>query len=146
MLTSPDGILIQSIYHPLRMFSRHARGVSLAPVVDGPTYTAGSRGEVPVLDVSASHDEETGAVSLFLVNRGTSQDLEVEIDFGGRAAGTAVEVEVLSGDDPKAHNSWQAPEVVAPARGRAIRGEDGRLRVTAPALGLTVVRAGPERS
>ena len=141
VLTRPDGILVQSIYHPLQLFSRHAKGVSLAPVVDGPTYEAGARGEVPVLDVSASHDEETGAVSLFLVNRGTSQDLEVEISFGERRAGTAVEVEVLSGDDPKAHNSWEAPEVVAPARGRAVRGDDGKLRVTAPALGLTVVRA-----
>ena len=81
----------------LNSFIRHADVVRIAclaqivnviaPVVDGPTYEAGARGEVPVLDVSASHDEETGAVSLFLVNRGTSQDLEVEIDLGGRRAG-----------------------------------------------------------
>ena len=145
VLTRPDGILVQSIYHPLQLFSRHAKGVSLAPVVDGPTYTAGARGEVPVLDVSASHDEETGAVSLFLVNRGTSQDLEVEIAFGERAAGGSVEVDVLSGDDPKAHNSWERPEAVAPVRGRAARGDDGKLQVRAPALGLTVVRAKLER-
>ncbi len=145
ILTRPDGLLVQSIYHPLQLFSRHAKGVSLAPVVDGPTYTAGARGEVSVLDVSASHDEETGAVSVFLVNRGTSQDLEVEIAFGDRAAGGPVEVDVLSGDDPKAHNSWERPDAVTPVRGRAARGDDGRLQVRAPALGLTVVRARLER-
>ena len=145
ILTRPDGILVQSIYHPLRMFSRHAKGVSLAPVVDGPTYSAGARGEVAVLDVSASHDEETGAVSLFLVNRGISQDLEVEVSFGDRRSGTAVEVEVLSGDDPKAHNSWERPDAVTPVRGRAARGDDGKLQVRAPALGFTVVRARLER-
>ena len=31
VLTRPDGLLVQSIYHPLRMFSRHAKGVSLPP-------------------------------------------------------------------------------------------------------------------
>lgn len=137
---------MQGIYHPLRMFSRHAKGVSLAPVVNGPTYEAGARGEVPVLDVSASHDEETGAVSLFLVNRGTSQDLEVEVYFGDRRFRDRRRLEVLTGGDPKAHNSWQRPDEVGPARGSAARGDDGKLRVRAPALGLTVVRAQLERS
>ena len=76
---------------------------------------------------------------------GTSQDLEVEISFGERRAGTAVEVDVLSGDDPKAHNSWERPDEVTPVRGRASRGDDGKLRVRAPALGFTVVRARLER-
>ena len=49
ILTKPDGMLIQSIYYPFLLFAKHACGVSLKPIVDGPTYTAGARGEVPML-------------------------------------------------------------------------------------------------
>ena len=48
ILTKPDGMLIQSIYYPFLLFSQHARGKSLKPIVDGPSYIAGPRGEVPV--------------------------------------------------------------------------------------------------
>ena len=51
ILTRPDGVLLQSTYYPLQLFSQHARGVSLRPIIDGPSYSAGARGDVPVLDV-----------------------------------------------------------------------------------------------
>ena len=56
ILTRPDGLLIQSIYYPLQLFSQHAWGTSLIPIIESPTYAAGARGEVPMLDVSASYD------------------------------------------------------------------------------------------
>ncbi len=139
ILTSPDGILIQSIYYPLQLFSQHARGVSLTPVVDGPTYTAGARGEVPVVDVSASYDPASGVVSLFLVNRSLSQNIDVQVSFGARRATPNPTSTVLTGNDPKAHNTWEQPDVVKPAPGSASVGAEGLVHVRAPSLGLTVV-------
>ena len=63
ILTRPDGLLIQSIYYPLQLFSQHARGTSLIPIIESPTYAAGARGEVPMLDVSASYEAESDSVS-----------------------------------------------------------------------------------
>ena len=140
ILTRPDGILVQSIYHPFQLYSRHAHGRSLMPIVDGPTYIAGARGEVPALDVSASHDIDADAISVFIVNRDLSRDIDVQVSFGDRRAGPDIEVAMLTGDDPKAHNTWERQDVVTPVAGSAVRNDDGSLQVLAPSLGLVVVR------
>ncbi len=47
----------------------------------------------------------------------------------------------IGGDDVKAANTWDQPDRVKPLRAQAVIDEDGVLRVTTPAPGLTVVRA-----
>jgi len=140
ILTKPDGMLIQSIYYPLQLFSQHAQGLSLTPIVDGPTYTAGSRGEVPVLDVTASYHAESNSVCVFLVNRSLTDDVEVQVSFGDRRATAALKTAVLTGGDPKAHNTWEEPNVVRPNCGSSTVDASGQIDVVAPSLGLTVVR------
>ena len=107
ILTRPDGLLIQSIYYPLQLFSQHARGTSLIPIIESPTYAAGARGEVPMLDVSASYDVARDSVSVFLVNRSLSEDVDVQVSFGDRRAKPNLKTTVLTGNDPKAHNTWE---------------------------------------
>ena len=140
ILTRPDGVLLQSTYYPLQLFSQHARGVSLRPIIDGPSYSAGTRGEVPVLDVSAAYDAGRSGVSVFIVNRDASRDAEVQISFGGRSAGPDVDAVVLTGDDPKSHNTWERPDTIAPKPASAVIDDSGSVHVVAPSLGLTVVR------
>ena len=140
MLTRPDGVLLQSTYYPLQLFSQHARGVSLRPIIDGPTYSAGTRGEVPVLDVSAAYDAGGSAVSVFIVNRDASRDAEVQVSFGGHSAGPDVDAVVLTGDDPKAHNTWERPDTIGPKPANAVIDDGGSVNVVVPSLGLTVVR------
>ena len=141
ILTEPDGMLIQSIYYPFQLFSQHARGVSLTPIVDGPTYTAGARGEVPMVDVSASYDSEKGSVAVFIVNRSLSEGIDVDVSLGDRRLRAEVETTVLTGNDPKVHNSWDAPNVVKPVTGTTTLDSDGQVRLTVPSLGLSVIRA-----
>ena len=141
ILAGPDGLLVQSTYHPFRLYSQHARGVALDPIVESPTYVAGDRGEVPVLDVAASYDAGSRALTAFLVNRDQSQDLDVRLSFGDRKPAPNITVDVLTGDDPKAHNTWERRDAVAPAKGTATLEDDGAVRVSSPALGLVVVRA-----
>ncbi len=138
ILTKPDGMLIQSIYYPLQLFSQHARGKSLKPIVDGPTHTAGARGEVPTLDVSASYDPETDSVGLFVVNRSLADDVEVSVSLGGRCATADLRTTVLTGSDPKAHNTWAEPDVIKPVPGSTSIDAAGHAHHTVPALGLSV--------
>jgi alpha-N-arabinofuranosidase len=141
ILTRSDGVLVQSIYHPFALFSRHARGNALIPVVCGPLYGAGERGDVPVLDAAASYDEETRAVSIFLINRDQQHELVVNVDIAGRQIGPVSRVDLLGGGDVKATNSWEAPNLVAPVAGNASTTTDGSLQIRIPAPGLAVVSA-----
>ena len=141
ILTKPDGILIQSIYYPFQLYSQYARGVSLTPIVDGPTYTAGARGEVPILEVSASYETEGGIVCVFVVNRSLTENVEVQISFGDHRARAELKTTVLNGSDPKAHNTWDRRDVIKPKSDTAFVTDDGALQVTVPSLGLSVVRA-----
>jgi alpha-N-arabinofuranosidase len=141
VLTSPQGVLVQSIYYPFVLFSRYATGNALVPVIDGPTYLAGARGEVPALDAAASFDAAEGTASIFLVNRSQQDELRVRIDLADRAFSRVLGVEVLGGDDVKAANSWEQPNRVVPVQGSAFLDEEGRLEVRVPAPGLAVVRA-----
>ncbi len=138
ILTKPDDLLIQSIYYPFQLFSRHASGVSLKPIVDGPTYYAGARGEVPTLDVTASWNVETNTLSLYIVNRSLEEDIDVEVSVGGCSIAGSPAATVLTGVNPKAHNSWEAPSVIAPEPGSVTVGSEGHMLLKAPSLSLTV--------
>ena len=92
-----------------------------------------------MLDVSASYDVARDSVSVILVNRSLSEDVDVQVSFGDRRAKPNLKTTVLTGVDPKAHNTWQRPDVNRPTPGRATADDEGRIHVLAPSLGLTVV-------
>ena len=138
VLTRPDGILKQSIYYPFALYSEYAKGVSLTPAVDSPTYDAGERGEVQFIDASASYDDKTGDLALFLVNRSVDEDAQVTIDLSDRSITGAGSVQIMTGDDPKLANTWDEPNNVVPGIGNAeLNG--GVLTVDVPKLGMAVV-------
>lgn len=139
VLTRPEGILRQTIYYPLAMFSQHAAGLSLHPVVVAPECPAGERGQVPVLDASASYDPATGTAAVFLVNRGLQTPLSVDIRFADATVASVLDLQVLTGA-PKAANSWEQPDQVQPVAATSQALPDGALRVTVPAPGFAVAK------
>ncbi len=140
ILTRPEGLLLQSIFYPFQYFSRYARGRSLMPVIECPTYEAGERGPVAVLDASASYNEETNSIAIFLVNRQQEGELPVTIALTDRTCQHILGVDVLGGGDVKAANSWEQPNRVKPMAGNAVLDDTGALQTIVPAPGLTIVR------
>ncbi|SNY05786.1 arabinosylfuranosidase ArfA [Paractinoplanes atraurantiacus] len=61
----------QTIFHPFAHTARLARGTVLRPALTAPAMATGRHGEVPAVDAVATHDEESGALTVFVVNRGT---------------------------------------------------------------------------
>ena len=99
ILTRKEGSLIQSIYYPFLLYSQHATGVSLRPAITSGTYKAGERGEVPAIDVSASYDDSTQQISLFLVNRSQVEFASIEIHLADMTIIKVLGIDTLGGGD-----------------------------------------------
>lgn len=139
ILTQKQGLLIQSIYWPFLLYSQHAGGIALTPVIHSGTYRAGERGDVPAVDASATYDESNGVASIFLVNRDQTEPAAVDLDLADMTITRVRGIDTMGGMDVKTANRWETPDVVkpVPATGKVIA---GKLRVTVPAPGLAVVR------
>jgi len=138
ILTRPDGILRQSIFYPFALFSRYASGDSLDLLVQAPTYATRMFGEQPLIDAAASYDAEHGRGAIFIVHRGRTEPLTLDLEWQGRAPHRVAGISQVSGDDPKAANTFDAPNVIG---SRTLPGApvvDGRFRLQVPPLSLTV--------
>jgi len=138
ILTRPDGILRQSIFYPFALFSRYASGDSLDLLVQAPTYATRMFGEQPLIDAAASYDAGHGKGAIFIVHRGRTEPLTLDLEWQGRAPHRVAGISQVSGDDPKAANTFDAPNVIG---SRTLPGApvvDGRFRLQVPPLSLTV--------
>ena len=138
ILTRPDGILRQSIFYPFALFSRYASGDSLDLLVQAPTYATRMFGEQPLIDAAASYDAGHGRGAIFIVHRGRTEPLTLDLEWQGRAPHRVAGISQVSGDDPKAANTFDAPNVIG---SRTLPGApvvDGRFRLQVPPLSLTV--------
>ncbi|KAF2870761.1 glycoside hydrolase superfamily [Massariosphaeria phaeospora] len=102
LMTSKDGVIKQTIWWPLLLFSKYMRGHTIALNVRSPEYTGRTnpnwiRGiiETPYLDSSASISDD-GYVNLAVAN--VSEDRDFDVKLNGVNAGT-VEVHKVSGDN-----------------------------------------------
>jgi alpha-L-arabinofuranosidase len=112
LMANARGVVRQTTYWPLLLFSRFMRGRALATHVCAEAYAGrtfpewlASTRELPLLDVSAAVSDD-GWVSLAVVNIDDERDLETEIPGG---AGRSEEVQVYTvggrGNDIRDHNT-----------------------------------------
>jgi alpha-N-arabinofuranosidase len=112
IVTRPDGILLQTIYHPYELFSRTTGSIALDAWWDGDTFTGGRYQGVRNLDVSASLDPDAGRLSVHVVNRDVTDATETVIELGGGAFGGSVQIETITGPDLKSVNTFEQPDCV----------------------------------
>ncbi len=136
LLTRPDGLLVQSIYWPFVLFAESAKGISLTPAIDGPSYAAGERGGVPALDASAAYREDDGSLAVFIVNRDPSNGVTVRVRAVDRSIVSVASASLLAGPGPTAHNTWEAPDVVRPGGLEAATNAEGGVEITLPPAAL----------
>jgi alpha-N-arabinofuranosidase len=140
ILTRADGLLLQTIYYPISLIAQHATGVSLVPVITGPSYRAGDRGDVPVLDAAATYEEASRTMTVMVVNRHQTEQLDISVQVADRCFKRVLSVHSLGGDDVNAANTFDQPDRIRPIRAEATIDVAGTLQVRAPAPGLMVVR------
>jgi alpha-L-arabinofuranosidase len=101
----------QTIFHPFAHTARLARGTVLRAAVTSPTMPTGRYGDVPAVDAAATHDEETGALNVFIVNR-SLEPITLEMDLRAFPRLGSTTHLSLAEDDRNLMNTMDAPERV----------------------------------
>ncbi len=118
IMTEPGGpAWRQTIFHPFALTSRYARGTVLQTPRSTPTISTAQFGEVDQVIAVATHDQASGEIAVFAVNRSLTEPLELSVDLRLVDGLTLTEHLCIFDDDPFATNSVTDPDRVAPRPG-----------------------------
>jgi alpha-N-arabinofuranosidase len=138
IFTNPDGLFLQTIFHPFEIYSRTCGQIALDPFWEGETFSGGDFNGLRALDVAATLDEDQKSLSVFVVNRSEKDALETTITLDcGQFAGP-VQAHVINGPDIKAVNSFDYPDTVH-VRKTEVRVERNALVYTFEPHSVTVL-------
>ncbi|MFW6062420.1 MAG: alpha-L-arabinofuranosidase C-terminal domain-containing protein, partial [Planctomycetota bacterium] len=137
VLTDGDEMLIQTIFHPFEMVSKRREGVSLQILLDGPTYDAPTYGETGYVDASVILDGQL--LHVFAMNRSVDQPAELEIIISDWDIASLESAELLTGDDPRESNSFDAPENVVPEEFDDVSIREGEAVTELPPLSFVAM-------
>lgn len=121
----------QTIFHPFADCTRLGRGEVLRLKVDTTTFETKAQGAIPHLLVTALHDRDAGTISLFALNRSTTEDMAFDIDLRGVGEGLTIAAATeLHDADLKKVNSKTAPDAIAPLTNTTARITGSRFTAT----------------
>ncbi|NLF04754.1 MAG: alpha-N-arabinofuranosidase [Actinomycetales bacterium] len=143
IMTAPGGpAWRQTTFFPFALTSHLARGVSLDVRVEVASTSTAVYGDVPLVDVAATYDDGENQAAVFLLNRSLTDPLDVTVEIPASLAGADVEAVTLHDADPKATNTRENPDRVAPASNPTARLDGTSLTLTLPPVSWTAVRLG----
>lgn len=132
----------QTIYYPFLHAASYGRGEALDVAVQSPSYPNQEFDQVPYLDAVATRDPQSGAVTLFAVNRSLDEALYLDADARDFAGLRVLEHIVLSGPDKNAVNTKDHPNAVTPSANGDAALSAGQLTASLPPLSWNVIRLG----
>ncbi len=139
IMTNRDGLFLQTIFYPYSWGLAYARGSVLRVQTDSPSYEVAGMGQVPYLDVVGTMAED-GKVSLFILNRDLAKARSFEVNWQDKTPGPVLASWVLTGDDLKAVNGFDAPRKVVPQALEKPTTSGGRSKVEVPARSYSVIQ------
>jgi alpha-N-arabinofuranosidase len=153
IVTSPEGLFLQTIYHPLRLYAEHVQDVALDAWVDcdtrslspdeelqarSQTHKVADMGPFPYLDVSVTSSQDGRALTVGVVNRHAEQPIEAVIRVAGCSGAVHGTAHLVNGRDPSVVNSFEDPGAVCVAESK-VEGKGGELKHAFPAHSVTVL-------
>ncbi len=146
IFTRPDGIFLQTVYHPLRLYAEHVQSVALDAFVESPGLDVSNiapgiaeLGPFQSLDAAATCDSDARNVWISVVNRQRDQAVKTTIDLQGAAFEGPLTVYEVHAPDVSATNSFEQPELVG-VRERQVESAGSSLAYSFPAHSLTIIR------
>ncbi len=116
IMTEPGGpAWRQTIFHPFALTARYAQGRVLRTLVTAPTYATKAASETPYLHTAVTHDEATGQIVIFALNRHLTDEMTLEVSLRGFGGARTIETAVqLHHANLKAINTKEDPDAVSP--------------------------------
>ena len=105
----------QSIYYPYSWALKYAKGRVWDLRVESGSYPSRAAGlqadfarndQVPFVDIAATLDVPNGQAAVLMLNRDTSGEREVVLDWSDIRPSRVLACETLTGPDLKAFNPW----------------------------------------
>ena len=131
----------QTIAYPFEQMRRLARGQILAVVASGDRYDSRRFTDVPLVDATATFDEESGRTALFLANRSQTESVDLTVDCRGlpvRRVREGTNLRLPADADPTLTNR-ERHDAIAPQPFDDTRLDGSVLTARLPALSWTVV-------
>ena len=149
--TNREHVWRSAAYYPVTHLIKHARGVSLIPVVDCDTYEIpgyatsdfhqyDTHKDVPYIESAAAFDKANGNLNIFIINRNWKEDIRIELDVRNFEGYRFEEQLQLYTDDLNAANSYEDPNVVVPSICPKAKFENNKVSTTVKKLSWNVFR------
>jgi alpha-N-arabinofuranosidase len=114
IVTNADGVLLQTIFHPLELYRRTTGTVALDAWWEGETFSGGAYRGVRTLDVSASLDPDAKRLTVHVVNRDPDQPQDVVVELVGASFTGSLQISTVTGPHLSAVNTFAHPDLVTP--------------------------------
>ncbi|MEU7841578.1 alpha-N-arabinofuranosidase [Micromonospora sp. NPDC049114] len=141
IMTEPGGSAWrQTIFHPFARTARHAQGAVLDVLLDSSTTSTDRYGAVNAVDAASTWDDDTGEMTVFLVNRVVDTAAEVTVEVAGAQVGGIIECVTVGGADLDAKNTADGPDHAEPRANDTVRGSGASVELTLPPASWTMLR------
>ena len=142
ILTEGEKMLLTPTYHVFNMYKVHQDAELLDLTIDSPAYSYEGR-EIPQVSASASITPE-GVIHVSLCNLNHAAAALLPLELRGLAGQpAAVSGTTLAGSSIDVHNTFEAPEAVAPQPFTAFKLEGDTLTVELLPMSVTVLEITP---
>jgi alpha-N-arabinofuranosidase len=140
IMTNANGLFRQTIYYPYNWALQYAHGRVLNVLIESPTYDVPGMNGVGYIDAVATLNPQDGKTALFILNRDLARARQIEVTWEDKPAGRVADSQVLTGNDLKAVNGFDAPERVKPQVFEKPAIANSRTRFEVPARSFTVIQ------
>ncbi|MBN1659722.1 MAG: hypothetical protein JXA93_15050 [Anaerolineae bacterium] len=148
IITDEERAVATALYYPFLLYRRMER-LALPAHVDGPVFDSAPHGsigahrDVPYVDVTATCDPERRRIVLGVVNRHPARKARLSLALRGAGGLRPAGGWVMSGPDPLAANTLDAPERVGvrPVSPPALRGDCAQWELPACSVGVFEMEA-----
>lgn len=139
--TDPKGKAIrQTTFYPFQDAARYGRGKALRAASSLPIAQTDHHGEQETMTVACTYDEETGEVSVFVMNCDVKEDTCLELDLRSFGKLQGIVWRELYDDDPYAKNTFEEEFKVTPRERPVSDPVDGKVTVTIKKHSWNVLR------
>jgi alpha-N-arabinofuranosidase len=139
ILTEGEKMVLTPTYHVFDMYKVHQEADLLQVNLENEEYRFGDDA-IPQVSASASMDKD-GVIHISICNLSHEKDVEIDCQLRGTEV-SGVSGTILTAPAMNAHNTFDAPENIKPARFNGASLKNGVLRIEMPPKSVVVLAVG----